>query len=92
LPVQAFISNHFNSAVERIISQEVLMDDTTKKRIRFINSGYETLFFVDDGGEIEIRIDGNWQRTGCLCCEFCDYYHQHVKAAPETEAAMKEAA
>ena len=28
----------------------------------------------------------------CLCCDFCDFYHQHVKATPETQAAEKLAA
>ena len=31
-------------------------------------------------------------RSYCLCCDFCNYYHQHVKAAPETRNAEKLAA
>jgi hypothetical protein len=51
------------------------MEDTIKKRIRFINSGYETLFFIDDGGEIEIRIDGTWQKA---TCRYIDEYHTKI--------------
>jgi hypothetical protein len=31
-------------------------------------------------------------RSYCLCCMFCNFYHQRVKTTPETEAAEKEAA
>jgi hypothetical protein len=47
------------------------MDEITKKHIRFINSEYETLFFVDDGGEIEIRIDGIWEKAKCRYIDEC---------------------
>jgi hypothetical protein len=47
------------------------MEDATKKRIRFINSEYETLFFIDDGGAIEIRIDGIWQKATCRYRDEC---------------------
>jgi hypothetical protein len=51
------------------------MDDIPKKRIRFINSEYDTLFFVDDGGEIEIRIDGIWEKA---MCRYIDEYHAEI--------------
>jgi hypothetical protein len=51
------------------------MEDTIKKRIRFINSEYETLFFVDDGGEIEIRIDGIRERAKC---RYIDEHHAEI--------------
>lgn len=51
------------------------MEDAARKRIRFINSEYETLFFIDDGGEIEIRIDGVWQKAGC---RYIDEYHAEI--------------
>jgi hypothetical protein len=51
------------------------MDEITKKHIRFINSEYETLFFVDDGGEIEIRVDGIWEKAKC---RYIDDYHAEI--------------
>lgn len=50
-------------------------EDITQKRVRFITSGYVTLFFVDDGGEIEIRVDGIWQKA---ICRYIDEYHVKI--------------
>jgi hypothetical protein len=43
-----------------------------KQKIRFINTSYETLFFVDDGGSIEIEIGNEWKRYPC---RYIDEYH-----------------
>jgi hypothetical protein len=43
--------------------------------IRFINALYETLFFVEDGGEIEVDIDGEWKR---YVCRYIDEYHTWI--------------
>jgi len=42
-----------------------------KQKIRFINSGYKTLFYVDDGGEIEIKVDGEWKMRACRYLDEC---------------------
>lgn len=44
-----------------------------KPHIRFINTLYETLFFVEDGGEIEV--DGEWKR---YVCRYIDGYHAWI--------------
>jgi hypothetical protein len=46
--------------------------DMGKQKIRFINTSYETLFFVDDGGSIEIEIGNGWIRYPC---RYIDEYH-----------------
>jgi hypothetical protein len=43
-----------------------------KPKIRFINSSYETLFFVDDGDDLEIEIDNGWKR---FPCHYIDEFH-----------------
>jgi hypothetical protein len=47
-----------------------------KPQIRFINTLYETLFFIEDGGEIEIDIGGG--ETQRLVCRYIDEYHAWI--------------
>ena len=42
-----------------------------KQKIRFINSNYKTLFYIDDGGEIEIFFDGEWNKRVCRYLDEC---------------------
>jgi hypothetical protein len=45
------------------------------KRINFIDSHYNPLFSVEDGGEIEIEIEpGKWEKA---VCNYIDEYHFH---------------
>lgn len=46
-----------------------------KPHIRFINTLYETLFFIENGDDIEIDIDGEWKR---YACRFIDDYHAWI--------------
>jgi len=43
-----------------------------KPKIRFINASYETLFFAEDGEDIEIEIEGGWKRH---TCRYIDEFH-----------------
>ena len=36
-----------------------------KPQIRFIDTHYKTLFFIEDGGEIEIDMDNDTKRYPC---------------------------
>jgi hypothetical protein len=47
-----------------------------KPRIRFINTLYETLFFIEDGGEIEIDIGGGEAKRNV--CRYIDEYHEWI--------------
>jgi hypothetical protein len=47
-----------------------------RPRIRFINTRYETLFFIEDGGEIEIGIDGGEMFR--FVCKYIDDYHTRI--------------
>lgn len=47
-----------------------------KKYIRFINSGYKTLFHLPDGGRIRITYPNGKQID--RVCRFCDEYHTKV--------------
>jgi hypothetical protein len=47
-----------------------------KPKIRFINTRCETLFFVEDGGEIEIGIDGGEMFR--FACRYIDDYHARI--------------
>ena len=42
-----------------------------KPKIRFINASYETLFFIEDGEEIEAEINGVWKRYTCRYLDEC---------------------
>jgi hypothetical protein len=42
------------------------------KRIRFVDSVNTTLFFVEDGGEIELEVGADWIRC---TCRYIDEYH-----------------
>ena len=42
-----------------------------KKKIRFIDSEYKTLFYIEDGDDIEIEIDGVWKRFKCRYIGVC---------------------
>jgi hypothetical protein len=46
-----------------------------KPKIRFVNGLYETLFFVDDGGDVEIEVNGEWLR---LKCRYIDETHAYI--------------
>jgi hypothetical protein len=43
-----------------------------KPKIRFIDVSYKTLFFVEDGEDIEIEIENGWMRC---TCHYIDEYH-----------------
>ena len=43
--------------------------------IRFINSGYDTLFRIPDGGTVEVRFP---DRTFTAKCEYLDDYHTKI--------------
>jgi hypothetical protein len=47
-----------------------------KKQIRFINALDETLFFIEDGGEIEIDTGGGEAHR--FVCRYIDDYHAWV--------------
>jgi hypothetical protein len=46
-----------------------------KPQIQFINTLYETLFFIEDGDEIEIDIDGG---TISYTCRYIDECHAQI--------------
>jgi hypothetical protein len=47
-----------------------------KPKIRFINTRYETLFVIEDGGEIEIGIDGG--EMSRFVCKYIDDCHTRI--------------
>ena len=49
--------------------------DEKEHSIRFINSGYDTLFRILDGGTVEIRFP---DRTFTAKCEYLDDYHTKI--------------
>ena len=49
--------------------------DEKEHSIRFINSGYDTLFCIPDGGTVEIRFP---DRTFTAKCEYLDDYHTKI--------------
>ena len=49
--------------------------DEKEHSIRFINSGYDTLFRIPDGGTVEVRFP---DRTFTAKCEYLDDYHTKV--------------
>ena len=49
--------------------------DEKEHSIRFINSGYDTLFRIPDGGTVEIRFP---DRTFTAKCEYLDDYHTKI--------------
>ena len=49
--------------------------DEKEHSIRFINSGYDTLFRIPDGGMVEIRFP---DRTFTAKCEYLDDYHTKI--------------
>ena len=49
--------------------------DAKEHSIRFINSGYDTLFRIPDGGTVEIRFP---DRTFTAKCEYLDDYHTKI--------------
>ena len=49
--------------------------DEKEHSIRFINSNYDTLFRIPDGGTVEIRFP---DRTFTAKCEYLDDYHTEV--------------
>ena len=46
-----------------------------KPHIRFINTLYQTLFFIEDGEEIEIGVSGEAKR---YTCRFIDEHHTRI--------------
>jgi hypothetical protein len=46
-----------------------------KQKIRFINSSYKTLFFVDDGDDVEIEGDSGWMK---FKCRYLDEFHAEI--------------
>ena len=46
-----------------------------KPKIRFINCRYDTLFYIDDGGDIELEVEGKWIR---LSCRYIDETHAYI--------------
>jgi hypothetical protein len=46
-----------------------------KLKIRFISSSYKTLYYVDDGDDIEVEVDGEWLR---LKCRYIDETHAEI--------------
>jgi hypothetical protein len=46
-----------------------------KQKIRFINSSYETLFYVDDGGDVELEVNGEWLK---FKCRYIDEFHAYI--------------
>ena len=51
------------------------MADERNKRIRFINTKYRTLFYVNDGEAIEIDVEGIPVRYSC---HYIDDYHTKI--------------
>ena len=49
--------------------------DEKEHRIRFINSSYDTLFRIPDGGTVEVRFP---DRTFTAKCEYLDDYHTKI--------------
>lgn len=49
--------------------------DEKEHSIRFINSGYDTLFRIPDGGTVEVRFP---DRTFTAKCEYLDDYHTKI--------------
>jgi hypothetical protein len=47
-----------------------------KKQIWFVNALGETLFFIEDGGEIEIDLDDG--KTLRCACRYIDEYHAWI--------------
>ena len=48
-----------------------------EKSIRFIDSGYKTLFHIPDGGSIEVQCP---DRTFTAKCKYIDDYHLYVNS------------
>jgi hypothetical protein len=46
-----------------------------KQKIRFINSVNETLFYVDDGDDVELEVNGEWLR---FKCRYIDETHAYI--------------
>ena len=51
------------------------MMDEKEHSIRFINSSYDTLFRIPDGGTVEVRFP---DRTFTAKCEYLDDYHTKI--------------
>jgi hypothetical protein len=51
------------------------MADETRKKIWFITPSYKTLFYLDDGGEIEGVVNGKKRR---FVCRYLDEYHVEI--------------
>jgi hypothetical protein len=50
---------------------------TDKQQIRFIDTRYKTLFFIEDGGEVEIENKGTGQMEKHVC-HYIDEYHARI--------------
>jgi len=73
-----------------------------KQKIRFINSSYKTLFYVDDGDEIEVEINGVWKRykvqylddfhikTANMVFHICEFAQRLEKAGQRYRPANSE--
>jgi hypothetical protein len=48
-----------------------------KPQIRFIDSRYKTLFFIEDGGEVEIENKGTGQMERFVC-RYLDEHHFRI--------------
>jgi hypothetical protein len=79
----------------RPAKKEVKLETKPKKKIRFISLSCKTLFYIDDGDDIEVEINGVWKRYTCKYLDECHFeiigicYHIHEFAERLEKAGQR---